>query len=494
MRSFKPLCAALTASILTFGSLAAPALADETGAKPDPSPATVAATDSVDANHAVSLTIKKLIGDPTNDTSNLKGLADVEFKVEKINVDLTTTSGWETLSGMNASNAPIDGSVSFGNIKTGADGVARISTDTDANFKVGAYRITELQKGSYTVAPPFIVTLPFSDNGTWNYDQTVQPKNQDVKPNKQVDDTGATVGKPLAYTINAPVPAGDLSRMVITDPLVNELTLDPASVKVTASGTNGDVALATTDYTVTAEDHKLVVTFTDAGLTKLQDQRKNDPSLQVHVAFKATVTSIPASGGKVTNTATVDLPNGGTITTDTNDQPTSTTFATLTVTKTAQGTDAASLSGAQFKLYLCKKDDSTGKYQLLGNPIQVASSNDQGATLTDTLTTDNTATVKGFGIPATSFSGGDTGEQANQYCVLETKAPDGFFVNPEAQPVAYDRAANSLTASVEDKKDTVLGQLPATGAWGLLIVLVVGGGLVARGVYVSRRDKDQASA
>ena len=95
-------------------------------------------------------------------------------------------------------------------------------------------------------------------------------------------------------------------------------------------------------------------------------------------------------------------------------------------------------------------------------------------------------------MPATSFSGGTTGEQANQYCVQETKAPEGFFVNPEAQPVSYDKDKNTLTVSVQDEKDSVIGQLPATGAWGLLIVLVVGGGLVARGVYVSRRDKDQA--
>ncbi|MDU3767409.1 MAG: SpaH/EbpB family LPXTG-anchored major pilin [Cutibacterium granulosum] len=485
------LCVAVTASVLTLGGMVVPALADETGAKPTPDPAELASTQKVDANHAVSLTIRKLIGDPTNDTSQLKGLADVEFKVERIDVDLSTADGWKALSGMNAANASIDSSVTFGNLKTDSNGVAKISTADNANFRVGAYRITELQKGNYTVAPPFIVTLPFNQDGTWKYDQMVQPKNQEVKANKQVDDTGATIGKPLSYTINAPVPAGDLTKFVITDPLVNELTLDHDSVEVTASGGKGDLALESGDYSVSTEDHKLVVTFTDAGLKKLQAQRKSDPALQVHVAFQATLNSVPADGGKVTNTATVDLPNGGKVTTDTDSQPTSTTFAPLTVTKTAQGTEAFKLSGAQFKLYLCKKGDD-GKYQLLGDPVQVADKDAAGANLSDTLTTDGTATAKGYGVPATSFSGGTTGEQANQYCVQETKAPEGFFVNPEAQPVSYDKDKNTLTVSVQDEKDSVIGQLPATGAWGLLIVLVVGGGLVARGVYVSRRDKDQA--
>lgn len=528
--------AAVAALALTLGGLAAPhAAAAPVGAEPTPTTAaTIPATGKVDPTAATTLTIHKILGDPNSGATT--PLKDRTFNVYKLiaggtPVDLTTQEGWQVVSALNDTTTPINASTLLAagtqtvTIPTaGTDGVPGTADDgtrsvtvtlgpavaqtTDANgiatfstLGVGAFLVEEVSKTGYTTAAPFLVTLPHGETGTWKYTQDVYPKNQMVQPNKQVDDTNATLGNTLTYTINAPVPADNMDRFTITDPLPTGLTLVTASPVVTVSNADGtgDVSgnfTAGTDYTIGTANNTVTVTFTQTGLDKLEAARKGNVELQVHVQFKATVTSVPAAGGTITNTATVALPNGGTITTDADFNgdgtvdKTSTTFAPLTITKTSP--TAGDLSGATFQLYQCSKNADGTTWQLLGAPLDMATS-PTGPTAT-TITTGADAKALAYAIPATSTSGGATGAVANQYCVMETKAPAGYLLNPQPQPVTYDGNANTLAVSVTNAKDTVIGQLPATGAWGLLAVLAAGGGLVARGVATSRRDRKADAA
>lgn len=244
------------------------------------------------------------------------------------------------------------------------------------------------------------------------------------------------------------------------------------------------------------DSNTLTVTFTDAGRSKLQKARTTDAGLQAHVAFHTTIVSIPANG-TITNTANVAIP-GGTVNTDVVDGgkqgPTSTKFAPLTLTKTGSDSPAAdALTGATFQLYLCQQDQNTKKWQLQGNPLQIATT--PTGSPTNALTTGKGEgaqpnTFNGYGLPVSSFAGGSAGAVGNTYCVLETKAPSGYIANPEIQPVTYTEDGNTFTVTVNDQKNTVLGQLPATGAVGIVIVFLVGGALVLRGIMTSRRDDD----
>lgn len=311
----KKLVATVAASTiaLSTAALGAPSALAQDPSATTPSGAPAAPTTSqsanlIDANAKVKLDIQKYEGEPgegsgaPQDTSNLKPVPGVQFKIERIeDVDLTTAQGWGDLAGMTPADLKGKTATEVATIETGADGKATIDTDSNPEFKVGVYRVTELQKGGYTVAPPFLITLPYSGtDGKWVYERTVYPKNQNVQPNKQVDASKTSLGSNMTYTINAPVPAGNLTQFEIKDPLVSNLELQTDSVKVTADG----VELAAGDYTLTTDNNTVNVVFTDAGRAKLQQARKTNAGMQVHVAFDAKVGSLPENG-QINNTAEI---------------------------------------------------------------------------------------------------------------------------------------------------------------------------------------------
>lgn len=487
--------AASTVSVAGAG-FAAPALAQTTSeAGAEATPGAAANADLVDANHEIELIINKRLGDPgATDTTALGGIT---FRVEKVNnVDLTTQEGWAAAANLTAATATDVTEV--GTIETNEQGTASMTTANTPEFTVGLYKITEVQSGNYTAAAPFLVALPHSEDGKWSYTQTVSPKNQQVNPSKQVDDTNATIGSDLRYTINAPVPAGELTRFNIVDPLNPNLSLKADGITVEAQGAEALTLTKGTDYTVDTANNTLRIEFTQDGRTKLQNARKSDPTLKVVAGFDATIVSIPSDTGQITNKATIELPNNATVDTNgddpttpdvTEDNPTSTTFGNLTITKTSTNGDDP-LAGAEFELYQCKvSDQDSTKYELLGDASTVATTQ-TGSPSTKLITSggDNrSSTAQGYGVPISSFAA-NTGTTNNDYCVLETKAPEGYVRNPEPQHVTIDVNARTLAVSVENQKNNIINQLPATGAWGIVLVFLVGLLLLARGLYTSYKD------
>lgn len=476
------------------------------------------AADTIDPNAAVTLNIYKYVGDPVSPQpapgtapTGLDPLPGVTFEVKRLtNVDLTTSAGWATLSSVTAAqlsdgDTANDGGVTLGGPVTKVTDAQGLASFTNPDIKVGAYLVTEKQLGNYTVAAPFIVTLPHEGaNGAWDYTQNVYPKNQKIQPTKAVNDDKATLGQNTDYTVNLPVPAGDLTAFGMEDQLVADLTLVASPVTVKASNTKVTLDPAT-DYTIDTANNKLTVTFTEAGRKKLQEQRVSDPALAVSVGFSATVKSIPTSG-VITNTATLIGPNGMRITTDVDangdgkPDPASTTFANLVVTKTGPaGTDNAALNGAVFELYRCTETaPGSGKYALSGNALTMSTDaqGKKGTTITTAkgVTGGAASTAQAFAVPVSSTNTDATGTISETYCVLETDAPAGFVRNPEPILVTYTPGeggnAGTLTASVMNQKNTILGNLPATGAWGVGLILLLGLVLVIRGIVTSRRDRE----
>lgn len=191
----KKVLAVVAAGLLSFAS-APVALAQTTppGAETSLPPATPAQASQIDLNKPVTLNIYKKIGDPQADLAaaqGLTGLAGVEFQLERIDgVDLTTQAGWDELATLTATNIGDNTANNLGTITTDANGFATVSTDVYSEFKAGVYRVTELEKDGYSVAAPFLITLPYNTADGWSYTRDIYPKNQQVTPNKQVDDTG----------------------------------------------------------------------------------------------------------------------------------------------------------------------------------------------------------------------------------------------------------------------------------------------------------------
>ncbi|MDK4258833.1 SpaH/EbpB family LPXTG-anchored major pilin [Corynebacterium propinquum] len=478
----------------------------------------------VKEDQKAKLTIKKLLGDPQGDDTGVPSgdaetLAGTTFTIQRLYFDLTAQDGWRALNHYVQNPGEISEELNADGGEGAYTETQTTGTNGEAIFDelpIGVYLVTEEPREGYSASAPFLVSLPFSDgnDGVWKYERTVYPKNQALRPNKQVDAQGATLGSNMKYTINAPIPAGELSHLAITDELVSNLQLvtdNPAPVVSFSDGTTVDNGEArreqltdNEDYVLETADNTLYVEFTESGLEKLQQARQNKPNLQVHVQFEAKVVSLPAPGESITNTAEVEYPNGATVTTDSpaaedgaEQQPTRTDYANLTIKKyTDDQEDEVDLSGAEFNLYRCEAGE------LLGNPLGVSTSEtlaaDFDSTAATTLTTvksgenEREGVFQGYGIPVRTFAAGTTATQDYNYCVVETKAPEGFVLNPEVHEVELQAAtagqAEQLFVQVENQRDKFLSSLPATGAWGIILVFLVGLGLLARGFYTSRKD------
>lgn len=477
---------------------------------------TAAQADLIDANKTGTLTIKKLLGDPERGddgathsgapTGEVNPLAGAVFNIERLDIDLTKLNGWSQLNDLvdNPQNIadfnrhaeqPAEGEQSK---TTGADGEATFS-----GIPVGVYVVTEQPRDGYSTSAPFLVSLPYSDGqtGKWEYTRTVYPKNQELRPNKQVDAQGAALGSNMKYTINAPVPAGELNRFRIIDELVSQLKLVTTGDRAPSVSVSPSGELTEKDYDFNFDNNTLTVEFTEAGRRKLEGLRQANPNLQVHVQFEATVVSLPVGGRPIRNTAKVEYPNGAEVTTDSpavdgeDPKPTRTDYANLTIEKyTNDEENTASLAGAEFNLYRCVDKE------LKGEAIPVDTLSDEPF---DPEESKKLKTIEseekpgeglfyGYGIPVRTFAAGGTGTQEYHYCVVETKAPEGFIRNPEVHEVELQAAtadqAERLFVRVENQRDNFLSSLPATGAWGIILVFLVGLGLLARGFYTSRKD------
>ena len=489
------LAAAIAAGALTFTGVPMVSVAQQQA----PSISSPSFT-TVDMNAQISLTINKYKGE-IGDTNT--GLDDVSFEVERValNNPLNTAAGWQEVSGLTAAGvkqaAKIDGTFNKVTLQTAGGGIASISTGTNGQFTPGVYLITEKQKEGFTVAEPFLVVLPFTDNGVWKYEQTVKPKNQQILPTKTVQDAGTTLGSELTYTIEVPVPVGELTTFAVSDTLVESLGYVDGSLTVKAVGNQGEQDINTNVDTNPGQGNSgLLKVNLIPGKDRLQELRKDDPTLKVRLTFKATLKSVPENG-KVINGATVDLPNGGQVTTETGGRTNpETRYGSLTITKTGQGDvteEQAKMEGAEFKLYRCEENQpSAGKWTVKGDALRAATNVNDSGSLTDTFRTpagsNKSSSVTVYGVQHEEFV--DNATAGDQLCIVEVKAPPGFSLNPEPQPVTTQAGTNpyNMVASVENHRDSIIGNLPATGEKGVFALMAAGFALLAGGAAARIRN------
>lgn len=485
------LAAAIAAGALTFTGVPMVSVAQQQA----PSISSPSFT-TVDMNAQISLTINKYKGE-IGDTNT--GLDDVSFDIERVSLTnpLNTAAGWQEVSGLAAATAPVDGGFAKVTLTTSGGGTARISTADNGQFTPGVYRVTEKQKEGYTVAEPFLVVLPFTDNGVWKYDQTVKPKNQEILPTKTVVDAGTTLGSELTYTIDVPVPAGELTTFAVNDTLVENLGYVDNSVTVKAIGNGVDEAITNHQLTSPgAGNSGLLKVDLLPAKNRLQELRKNDSTLKVQISFKATLKSVPENG-VVDNGVTVDLPNGGTVTTETGGRKKpETRYGNLTITKTGQGdvtAEQAQMAGAEFKLYRCTQEQANGgKWTVKGEALRAATTANEPTSVTDTFVTpagaDKRSSVTVYGVQHEEYVNNKA--TSDQLCIVEVKAPPGFSLNPEPQPVTTDAGTNpyNMVASVENHRDSIIGNLPATGEKGVFALMAAGFALLAGGAAARIRN------
>lgn len=523
-KNHKRISAAVLSLALGFSIAGAPVLTPITSAQSMPVTITAGQASTVDENAPVTLTIHKREGEVGNTTT---GIANVPFQVQKLNTDsLATLAGWEDVLDLQTKLQttgldPADFNVSYNEeIDTDSSGNIQIVTsgtnDAGGNFTVGAYLVTEKAFGNYTVADPFIVTLPHAVGNSWNYTQTVTPKNQLVEVDKTVSDAGVHLGEDIAYTISASIPAEDLTSLVIIDDLPDELGAAQSIAVETVGAIDPlqDIDLALGDDYGLANDpladaNTLTVTLTPEGLTKLNNLRTSNPGLTLEVSFVAKVVALP-DNGVISNDVIVNYPNQiiNTGTTSDPDDGAETRLGQLTVNKI--DTAGAPITGdATFQLWRCSL---VGNAWTVEGPSALPVITDPNVTteaeraayaagspngvMPTSFTTAPTGTATIYGVQAFNFENGEDTADSN-ICLVETEAPAGYNLNPQPVPVTdYTNTAPQTPADVnyamvadfENLKNDELVNLPETGGYGTMaligtgvLVAAAGGAAAVRG-------------
>ena len=518
------LAAAMT---LAAGALVAPtgaaAPADPNGSTIDPDAATtltIHKCEQTDANG-----VKEGTGNPDPQVE-CKPVAGVEFTITKLNVDLTTPEGWKQLADAKGDvvKAGALKSNTTQTITTGGDGLASF---TDAQTEVGAYLVSETRTPDKVIpAEDFVVTLPMTnpqDTTKWNYNVHVYPKNTLSGVDKQVTDKPAPgSGHDITYTITTSIPKVDfpggarIKRYEVVDQLDKRIKKDALAPVVKIVGKKEVTLENGTDYNlITAEGtthNWATIQLTEKGLSKASEERYNgtgDTKLQVTLTakFDADVNL----EGELSNTAGLipnDSPNftwdpnrPGTKVPGIPTTPVLSKYGKVVVTKTGtdQPADRTKYNGAQFQVYECTKT-AGGATLRDGDPSTQA---------VDPLTIggEKTFTTAGQGmveinyLRANDYVDGvkkDTLTDEDHYCLVETKAPEGYTL--QADPIPFRVLADNATAkaptavTVTDVPKNAGFRLPLTGANGVIFLTVAGALLVAGGAVVAYANKRRHAA
>lgn len=392
---------------------------------------------------------------------------------------------------------------------------------------------------------PFLVTVPLPDTQThtWIYNLKIYPKNDvstskvekkaQTAPNKPfIDGTTTTMGWDISIPLTAIKDGGKTyTNVSFTDP-INTDFLNYSSVKnvkVTDKDGNASDTLETTDYEV--EGYSSIGNNPDKVNLAKSENLKNVKWIRVKLITTGLTKASAKVGGKLTATVVTTVIAPGNIknyiNTDVDGVATgeggktpgciptkqkpcdedpnhpheggdTTNFAKLTIDKVGLSDNdnkdnGKPLQGAIFNVY----EAAPGKTvdDLKGKTVDAAGSDlvkTGGHVRTMTATDDK-------GKASDSFFVGNGANVSHVYCAVETKAPDGFELDNKLHCVnlaaGVDNSANTL--KINNKKSTsldkILGNLPMTGARGLVILTVCGIVGIAGTLFyiVMKRRKEQ---
>ncbi|MEI2827219.1 MAG: SpaH/EbpB family LPXTG-anchored major pilin [Dermatophilaceae bacterium] len=277
----------------------------------------------IDPSETGTLHITKYSGAPVGGYDNglpksvtgVTPLPGVTYEIYPVTgVDLLTNAGWKTAANYydNITLAEANLGDMAGTCTTTATGTCDLT-----DLPLGLYYVKEVSApAGYTMAAPFLVTLPMTNpagpdrdlatttdnNTTWMYDVYVYPKNQQDTITKTVEDKGTVTTDPtttnasdhvIDYTLETTVTDGTapLGMYVIYDDLDPSLTFTGVSLKINTTTLVRCTAVNTPagcDYTVytasdwgvnaTAWDGTAVtggpvvtIVLSDAGLTRIRE-------------------------------------------------------------------------------------------------------------------------------------------------------------------------------------------------------------------------------
>ncbi|MDC7119425.1 SpaH/EbpB family LPXTG-anchored major pilin [Corynebacterium amycolatum] len=496
----------------------------------------------VNKNAKGSLTIHKF-GNPTSEGQPSGTEADVEdvrknggeklegvgFTVYKITrtadgntpIDVTTNEGLLAASKLKAGDFATGTQATQALIDNGVlEKVAEGTTDGDGkwnvsqNLDLGAYLVVETgPKEGYDPAVPFIAFVPMTSNGkvgdetqgtTWNYDVHAFPKNyKDEEPTKTVKDKDQNAGdENLVYTVTGTArqlkPNTERTQFQITDEIDPKLEITKVDVKIVKGDGTEQVLSEGND-----KDGK----FFEGNKVDVDLNKETAKSLSAGDKVVVTITTkLKAEFAKDTDIA----PNTGLVFQNNPDGSENSTPKKTPEVKTYWGGlqfkkvdgDRNGLDGAEFQIVRqaagqkCSDIDTTKKDSW--TPVN----GQQGGEVKTTFVSGQDGIVKITGLHVNDFEDNAEvveGEQSH-YCLIETKAPKGKELLPEALEFklvatstdperVYQLASVQVGANPGEvvNSDDTTPNLPMTGGAGVGILAAIGAAIVAAGAWFARR-------
>lgn len=461
-----------------------------------------------------------------NGGQKLEGVGFTVYKINKTadgttDIDVTTNEGLLAASKLKAGDFATGTQATQALIDNGT--LTEVATGTtnekgewvvSENLDLGAYLVVETSpKEGYDPAVPFIAFVPMTSNGkvgdetqgtTWNYDVHAFPKNyKDEEPTKTVKDKDQNAGdENLVYTVTGTArqlkPNTERNQFQITDQIDPKLEVTKVDVKV-----------------VKGDDTEKVLSEADDVDGKFFEGNNVDVDLKPEVAKTL------EAGDKVVVTITTTLkpefkeatdiaPNTGLVFQNNPDGTENSTPKETPEVKTYWGGlqfkkvdgDRNGLEGAEFQIVRqaagekCSDIDTTKKDSW--TPVN----GQQDGEVKTTFVSGQDGIVKITGLHVNDFEDNAEvveGEQSH-YCLIETKAPEGKELLPEAlefklvaTETSPERVYELVSVQVGANEGEVVNSddttpnLPMTGGAGVGILAAIGAAIVAAGAWFARR-------
>ncbi len=413
---------------------------------------------------------------PAQATAGLTPLAGATFQIAQVsNINLAQNSGWaDAQRAVDAFDpfAPAASLTSGGfqlknpaSLSTNSAGLARFT-----NLPVGLYLVEETQappagtNQTVSKAMPFLITVPLTDPTgltRWVYDVHAYPKNVISSVTKSVNDANTvSAGQTIDYTIKSDIPGGAVTtKYVVTDQL--DSRLDYKSTKVNIGSTS------VSDFTATHSNGLVTVTLGGTARAQAYTALQSDNKAQVSVTHTVQV----KASGEIKNDAKLTFQRAGEWETEVPSPLIETKFGGINVFK--HTSDSLPLANAVFEVWSSHQDDFKTATQVTVNGKKEWTTDAQGKTAVDGLR------YSGFADGATVAKGSG---KYNFYWLVEAKAPNGYELLAEPIPFTVESAlASANVINVANTPHNAGGMLPATGAGGTTVFLLVGAVLVAGG-------------
>lgn len=391
---------------------------------------------------------------------------------------------------------------------------------------------------------PYIVSLPFSENGTWTTTVNAKAKNEEspVDVDKKIErnsnsligkrdyqsETDVThVGDTVEFTLIADVPMIEVHEEVESYVLIDEIsagytlpgTFTADHIKITDS--LGQSYTFGTDYTVAQADgatdpskyaKTVTIEFTPSGrnlIEKPAHEPAGNQKIYVSYIVKVNENAVVGTAGNP-NRVKLELAAAGSgeIVTDWKDV---TEFIfTMEGTKTFDGNqDNDKAANVKFKLYL--DEDCTNGVVLTGDNGEYTYNGTGTPEEATEISLSDTSTFSVKGVPVTNENEG----QSVTLYLKETATAAGYNKLAKVIPItltantvaddAYDGTlsagtVNGVDATLNTGKDGITFtvnntsgfQLPSTGGMGIWMFVVGGILVIAFGIFYYRRSKKSA--